>query len=114
MTSNVVVSIVSHVCLASAALRHRIHRTLVTNDGDSSKGDHRFDLHRPPRRDETRDRADSALTTPEGAQQPETHNDVGVALPRAGRMDEAIVEFREAVRLNPTYTAARTSRGPCT
>jgi hypothetical protein len=36
MTSNVVVSIFSPVCLASAALRHRVHRTLVTHDGDSA------------------------------------------------------------------------------
>ena len=48
-----------------------------------------------------------ALAAPGGAQQPETHNDFGVALARAGRMDEAIVQFREAVRLDPSYTAAR-------
>jgi hypothetical protein len=36
MTSNVVVSMFSPVCVASAALRHRVHRTLVTNDGDSA------------------------------------------------------------------------------
>jgi hypothetical protein len=37
MTSSVVVSIFSPACLASAALlRHRVQRTLVTNDGDSA------------------------------------------------------------------------------
>src|SRR5262249_22712111 len=48
-----------------------------------------------------------ALAAPGGAQQPETQNDFGVALARAGHMEEAIVQFREAVRLDPAYSAAR-------
>jgi hypothetical protein len=42
MTSNVVVSIFSPVYSASVALRHRVHGTLMTNDGDSapSRSDH--------------------------------------------------------------------------
>lgn len=49
----------------------------------------------------------SALAVPDGAFRPETHNDFGVALARAGRFDEAIFHFKEAVRLDPTYTAAQ-------
>ncbi len=49
----------------------------------------------------------SALAVPDGAFRPETHNDFGVALARAGRFDEAIFHFKEAVRLDPSYTAAQ-------
>jgi hypothetical protein len=34
MTIKVVVSILSPVCLERAALHHRVHWTLLTNDGD--------------------------------------------------------------------------------
>ena len=49
----------------------------------------------------------TALAVPDGAAQPEIHNDFGVALAKVGRLEEAIPQFREAVRLKPTYTAAQ-------
>jgi Flp pilus assembly protein TadD len=34
-------------------------------------------------------------------------NDLGVALAKLGRMDEAVSKFREAVRLNPSLSTAQ-------
>ena len=62
---------------------------------------------RPGRLEESLAAYRSALAVPDGAFRPETHNDFGVALARAGRFDEAIFHFKEAVRLDPTYTAAQ-------
>ena len=38
---------------------------------------------------------------------PMFHAKLAIALGRAGRLDQAIVEWREAVRLSPTYSSAR-------
>jgi Flp pilus assembly protein TadD len=43
------------------------------------------------------------------ANSPELHNDLGVALARAGRLDEAAGHFKEALRLKPEFDAARTN-----
>ena len=48
-----------------------------------------------------------ALSAPAGASHPHVHNDFGVALARAGEMGQAVSEFREAVRLDPSFTAAQ-------
>jgi len=40
------------------------------------------------------------------ARSPELHNDLGVALVRLGRMDEARAQFSEALRIDPTFAAA--------
>jgi len=37
----------------------------------------------------------------------EAHNNLGVALARQGRLDDAIVHFSESVRLEPNYSQAR-------
>jgi Flp pilus assembly protein TadD len=34
-------------------------------------------------------------------------NDLGVALAKLGRMDEAVSKFREALRLNPSLSSAQ-------
>ncbi len=36
----------------------------------------------------------------------ETHNGLGFVLSRQGKLDEAIAQFRDAIRMNPKYTAA--------
>jgi tetratricopeptide (TPR) repeat protein len=36
----------------------------------------------------------------------ETYNGLGFVLSRQGKLDEAVVQFREAIRVNPEYTAA--------
>ena len=36
----------------------------------------------------------------------ETHNGLGFVLSKQGKVDEAIAQFREAIRVNPKYTAA--------
>jgi Flp pilus assembly protein TadD len=41
----------------------------------------------------------------------EAHNDIGVARARAGRLDEAVKEYREAVRLHPDSAAAQNNLG---
>jgi Tfp pilus assembly protein PilF len=38
---------------------------------------------------------------------PEIHNNLGVAFARQGKLDEAIVHFREALRLRPSYEQAQ-------
>jgi Flp pilus assembly protein TadD len=38
---------------------------------------------------------------------PEVHNDFGVVLGRLGRSADAATQFREALRLNPDFAAAR-------
>jgi tetratricopeptide (TPR) repeat protein len=48
-----------------------------------------------------------ALAASGGASHPHVHNDFGVALARAGQMGQAIAEFREAVRLDPSFVAAQ-------
>jgi Flp pilus assembly protein TadD len=47
-----------------------------------------------------------ALTDDRMARSPELHNDLGVALVRLGRMDAAIAQFTEALRLDPAFEAA--------
>ena len=49
----------------------------------------------------------AALRTEAGAARPEIHNDLGVALARLGKLDEAVKEFREALRLNPDFGPAQ-------
>jgi Flp pilus assembly protein TadD len=39
----------------------------------------------------------------------EAHNNLGVALARQGRLEEAIARFGEALRLKPDYEEARTN-----
>jgi Flp pilus assembly protein TadD len=41
------------------------------------------------------------------ADYPEAHNNLGVALARQGKINEAIAHFSEAVRLKPDYMQAR-------
>jgi Flp pilus assembly protein TadD len=48
----------------------------------------------------------SALADDRVARSPEVHNDFGVALVRLGRTDAAIAQFREALRLDPSFEAA--------
>ena len=48
----------------------------------------------------------SALTDGRVARSPELHNDFGVALVRLGRVDAAIAQFTEALRLDPAFEAA--------
>jgi protein O-mannosyl-transferase len=48
-----------------------------------------------------------ALRDPVLAGTPEVHNDFGVVLGRMGRPAEAAIQFREALRLNPNFEAAR-------
>ena len=48
-----------------------------------------------------------ALRDPVLAGTPEVHNDFGVVLGRLGRRAEAVIQFREALRLNPNFEAAR-------
>ena len=50
---------------------------------------------------------ESALTDEALARSPELHNDLGVALGRLGRADAAAALFREALRLDPTFEAAK-------
>ena len=38
---------------------------------------------------------------------PNPHNNLGIALAQAGQLDAAIVEFREALRLDPRHDNAR-------
>lgn len=49
----------------------------------------------------------AALRDPVLAGTAEVHNDFGVVLGRLGRPADAIVQFREALRLNPNFAAAR-------
>jgi Flp pilus assembly protein TadD len=37
----------------------------------------------------------------------EIHNDLGVALAKLGRLEDAVVHFRHAVRLDPEFRAAK-------
>jgi tetratricopeptide (TPR) repeat protein len=48
-----------------------------------------------------------ALRDPVLAGAPEVHNDFGVVLGRLGRPTDAVIQFREALRLNPNFEAAR-------
>jgi protein O-mannosyl-transferase len=48
-----------------------------------------------------------ALRDPVLRRAPEVHNDFGVVLGRLGRHADAVIEFREALRLNPEFEAAR-------
>ena len=48
----------------------------------------------------------SALTDEGMARSPELHNDLGVALVRLGRVDAAVAQFKEALRLDPAFGAA--------
>jgi tetratricopeptide (TPR) repeat protein len=48
-----------------------------------------------------------ALRDPVLAAAPEVHNDFGVVLGRLGRPTDAVIQFREALRLNPNFEAAR-------
>jgi len=41
----------------------------------------------------------------------EAHNDIGIARARAGRLDEAVREYREAVRLRPDSAASQNNLG---
>jgi Flp pilus assembly protein TadD len=50
---------------------------------------------------------EAALTDESLARSPELHNDLGVALGRLGRASAAVVQFKEAVRLDPTFEAAK-------
>ncbi|MEJ2233191.1 MAG: tetratricopeptide repeat protein [Syntrophobacterales bacterium] len=38
---------------------------------------------------------------------PEAHNNLGVALARQGKMDEAVAQFEKALWLKPDYAQAR-------
>jgi protein O-GlcNAc transferase len=64
-------------------------------------------LQKLGRMDEALDAYRQALAAPGGAARPESHNDYGVALARAGRIKDAIAQFHEAVRLDPSYQAAQ-------
>ena len=48
-----------------------------------------------------------ALRDPGLRDAPEVHNDLGVVLARLGRGADAVIQFREALRLNPNFAAAR-------
>jgi Flp pilus assembly protein TadD len=48
-----------------------------------------------------------ALRDPALAGAAEVHNDFGVVLARLGRASDAVIQFREALRLNPNFAAAR-------
>jgi len=37
----------------------------------------------------------------------EAHNNLGIALGRKGRLEEAVNEFQEALKLNPDYAEAQ-------
>ena len=50
---------------------------------------------------------DAALRDPALAATPEVHNDFGVVLARLNRRADAAFQFREALRLNPDFDAAR-------
>jgi Tfp pilus assembly protein PilF len=54
---------------------------------------------------------ESALKDPALTTHPEIHNDYGVVLGRLGRSAEAAAQFREALRLNPNFDAARAKPG---
>jgi Flp pilus assembly protein TadD len=49
----------------------------------------------------------TALQDPALARTPEVHNDLGVVFGRLGRPADAVIQFREALRLNPNFEAAR-------
>ena len=48
----------------------------------------------------------TALADDGMARSPELHNDFGVALVRLGRVDAAVAQFKEALRLDPAFDAA--------
>jgi tetratricopeptide (TPR) repeat protein len=50
---------------------------------------------------------EAALKDESMARSPELHNDLGVVLGRLGRVDAAVAEFKEALRLDPTFEAAK-------